>query len=76
MLDGRAMGGLVMTDPFHHYRRPVPRRIYGLFCLTWWAALLGGPLFCNLFFFLYWCYQNLFLLLSFLLVAFAVDGLW
>ena len=53
-----------MTDPFHHYRRSGPRRC--------WAALLGGLLFCRLFLFLYGYYQNVFLL-SFLLVAFAVD---
>ena len=39
------------------------------------AALLGGHLFCRLFFFLYGYYQNLIRLLSFLLVAFAVDCL-
>ena len=33
VLDGGAMGGLVMTDPFHHYRRPGPRRTCGYFAL-------------------------------------------
>ena len=39
------------------------------------AALLGRPVFFHLFFFLYQYYQNIFLHLSFLLVAFAVDCL-
>ena len=63
------MGGLVMTDPFHHYRRPVPigepMVIYPYLHVR--AALLGGPLFCRLISFSYGYYKNVFLLLSFLL---------
>ena len=40
------------------------------------AALLGGPLFCSVLILFYWFLHNLSLLLSFLLVAFAVDCLW
>ena len=46
----------------------------GYLALPGEAALLGRPLFCRLYF-VYGDYQNLFLL-SFLLVAFAVDCLW
>ena len=34
MLCWGARGGLVMTDPFHHYHRPGPRRTWGLFSLV------------------------------------------
>ena len=62
------MGGLVMTDPFHHYRRPAdPGESGGYLALPGRAALLGGPLFCSLIFFYKFC-QNYFILLSFLLV--------
>ena len=65
----------MMTVPFHHYRRPGPRRTWMLFnlALPGMTALLGGPLFCRLFFFLYGYYQHLFLLLSFLLVRMLLN---
>ena len=37
VLDGWAMVELVITYSFHHYRYPEPRRIYGLFRITWSA---------------------------------------
>ena len=40
-----------MTDHFHHFRHPGPRRTWGFLALPGRAALLGGPLFCSLFFF-------------------------
>ena len=45
VLDGRTMGGLVMTDPFHRYRFPMPRRSWGLFSLTWLGSSAGGTSF-------------------------------
>ena len=52
MLDGWVIEGLVMTDPFHHYRHPGPRLTWGLFSLSWSsAAQLGTPLFCCIFLF-------------------------
>ena len=57
-----------MTDPFHHYRRPGPiGKPVGYLAIPGRAALLGGALFCHLFFFLNGYFQNLFIL-SFLLV--------
>ena len=50
MLDGWAMGELVMADSFHRYRRPGPRRTWGLFRFR---SPLGGDLFCHLFLFFY-----------------------
>ena len=35
------MGELVMTDPFHRYRRPGPRRTWGLFTITWYWSSAG-----------------------------------
>ena len=32
------MEGLVMTDPFDHYRRPGPGRTWELFNLTWYIG--------------------------------------
>ena len=69
------MGELVMTDPFHHYRRPGPRQTCCYLVLPGRAVLRGGPLFYRLFFFLYRNDQNL-ILLSFILVVFAVDCMW
>ena len=31
VLDGGVIGVLIMTDSFHHYRRPGPRQTWGLF---------------------------------------------
>ena len=67
------MGGLVMTDRFHCYRHPGPGQICGYLALHGRAGLLGGPLFCRLVLFLDGFSQNLFLLVSFLMVAFVVD---
>ena len=70
------MGGLVMTDPFHRYRRPGLGEPGGYLALPGRAALLRESLFCRLFKKFYGFFQNLFLLLSFLLAAFVVDRLW
>ena len=64
-----AMGELVMKDPFHHYRCPVPRRTCGVLALLGRVAL-SGPLFCGLLYFV-----NGFVL-SLVLVVFVVDYLW
>ena len=58
---GRAMGGLVMTDPFRHYPCPGLRWTWGYLSLPGRTALLGGPLFCFIFFFLYGYYQKFFI---------------
>ena len=58
------MAGLVM-DLFHLYIYTAslgPGEPGGYLALPRWAALLGEPLFCRLFFFLYGYFQNLFLL--------------
>ena len=71
------MGWLVMTDPFHHYRRPGPTGEPGCYlALPDRAALLGGPLLSGVFFYLYGCFQNVFIILSFILIAFSVDCMW
>ena len=57
-------------SPLPHH--PWPRRTRGYLALSFRAPLISGPLFCRLFFFLYGYYQNLLLLLSFILVALFV----
>ena len=48
------MGGLVLTDPFHHYRCPGPiGEPLGYLALPGSAALLGGPFFCWIFLFFF-----------------------
>ena len=47
------MGWLVMTDLFHQYRRPGPRRTLGYLALPGRAALLGEDICCCLFFILH-----------------------
>ena len=67
------MGGLVITDPYHHYCHPGPGQP-GHLPLPGRAALLGGP-FCCLFFLLYGNYQNLLLpLFSILVLLLIVCG--
>ena len=76
VLDGGAMRWLVITGPFHNYRRPGLWRTWGYLAFPGRAALFGGPIFCHLLFFLHGFSQNEFQLLSFLLVVFAIDCLW
>ena len=76
VVDGGTMGGLVMTGPIDHYRSPGHRRIWGLFSLTLKGSSAIWTSFLQFILLLYGYYQNLYLLLSFLLVAFTVDCLW
>ena len=68
----------LVSDMLHVSELLVPRfgQLGVYLALPGWAALLGGPLFCSLFLFFYVFSQIKNLLLSFLLVAFAVDYLW
>ena len=54
-----SMGGLMMTDPFHHYRCPGPRRAWGLFNFTWFSSSAGWTSFLPFILIFLWIFSKL-----------------